>query len=363
MRNVILLAGALGALAFSTAYAADPANTRTDDPAYGTVTPAVENAQAMGVWASDTTPPPAMRVMGLLTKEEVSAMRDAHAKAGLTLSLSVVPAGGINAGKYFVTGNMTPDEMAAMEAAHQDAGLQLNMRAMPLMPMPGVVMGETRMRPMDADVDNDMDNDNADNGGDGDNDADDYGRHASNAGTQWMQPPAGGAPGMMPPPPGDPGDWYGGNGRGDGGREMWRGHGGMRGGRGWRGHGGPNYDVAEKCGHWEQDWQQDGCGIVHVHNLADWLPGHPGWAFGWPYAGWDDDSWPHVRGDGSAGWYTGAWWASHDIKVTPPAWFDAQWAMFGDAYPDTWWISTWQQHGWRGGWGRDGWHGKGCCGR
>jgi hypothetical protein len=135
-------------------------------------------------------------------------------------------------------------------------------------------------------------------------------------------------------------------------RGGWRGWAGARGGRnGSR----TNYDVRDHCGHWEQDWHQDGCGSVHVHNLADWLPNHAGWGYGFPYGGADDDFWPHVRNDGSHIWYTGEFWRTANIVATPPAWFDAQWAMFGDAYPDTFWLSTWQGHGWN-------WRGHGAWG-
>src|SRR4051794_39585073 len=115
MRNLLLLAGALGVLACTTAFAAD-----YDDPAYGTAATnggSVERGDRpdYGDMAAAGWPmPAAMRVMGLLSKDEVQKMRDAHAAAGLTLGLSIVPAGGINAGKYYVSGTLAPEMMAAM---------------------------------------------------------------------------------------------------------------------------------------------------------------------------------------------------------------------------------------------------------
>jgi hypothetical protein len=55
MRNLMLIAGALLALACTSAFAAD-----VDDPAYGTLQPALDNAAATGVWASETAPPPSL---------------------------------------------------------------------------------------------------------------------------------------------------------------------------------------------------------------------------------------------------------------------------------------------------------------
>ena len=330
MRNLMLIAGALWALACTAAFAADE---NGDTGAGNGYAPGAPVASADGPdWDAGA---PAMRVMGLLSKSEVQALRDAHARAGLELGLSIVPAGGINAGKYYVSGTLSPELMAQMEAAHEAAGIRLDLRAMPLMPE-GVVMGDTRIRQMAGDDDADEDEDD-DTYGDDDDD-----RQYSDGGR---------------------GDWHGGPGEyGPGARDGRRWH---KGGRGMRGHGGwrggVNYDVRDHCGHWEQDWHQDGCGTVHVHNLADWLPNHAGWGFGFPYGGWDDDFWPHVRNDGSSAWYSGAWWAGAHPMPAPPAWFDAQWAMFGDAYPDTWWLSTWQGHGWN--WRGHGTWGASCgCG-
>jgi hypothetical protein len=345
---LMLLAGALTCACTSAAYAAD---SYTDDEAQVVAAAQADMAntpadQSFDDWYAATggmeTP---VRVMGLLTKAEVQQMRDAHAAAGLKLGLSVVPAGGINQGKYYVSGTLAPEMMAAMMAAHETGGLQLDLRAMP---MSGAVMGDRRERGRMDDDEDDEDDDEM-----GDDDAGDNG--------DWQRGPGGtGGPGEWHGGPGNYGE-HGRRGRGEGrGAQGWHGRGakGWRGGRGWGGGYG-NYDVRDHCGHWEQDWHQDGCGSVHVHNLADWLPDHPGWGYGFPYGGLDDDFWPHVRNDGSQTWYTGEWWRNANVVYDVPAWFDAQWAAFGDAYPDTFWMST-QRHGF-GGWNGGG-SGCGCGG-
>lgn len=91
------------------------------------------------------------------------------------------------------------------------------------------------------------------------------------------------------------------------------------------------------CSNWARDWHQQGCGHVHTHNLADWMPHREGWHSGWHYSGWDHNSWPHVRGDGSHAWYTGEFMATHNIVDAQPLWFDAEWVAFGRAYPDRFW--------------------------
>jgi hypothetical protein len=136
------------------------------------------------------------------------------------------------------------------------------------------------------------------------------------------------------------------------GAQGWR-H-GKRGVRGWRGHGGRGHDG---CTHWDRDWHQNGCGSVHVHNLGDWGPNRDGWSYGWHYAGWDHDSWPHVRNDGSHVWYTGEFWEQVQVTDAPPAWFDAEWVRYAKGHPEGFTMNAYDSQFYhRGRWG----HGCGC---
>jgi hypothetical protein len=334
MRHLLLTALALAAL-FTAAQADCGRDHSAQDGAHAA--PDARAQQSFDDWVASGGDEP-LFVTGLLSGAQVQAMRDAHASAGLKLGLTVVPAGGVNAGRFYVSGELAPEMYAAMQAAHAEGALALQISELPV-----AVAG---YRDDDDDDDDEEDDDamyeDADEPGDHDDiDDDDIAEwHAKMKAAHGEFSPremrrmhrqmmrAHGGPGMR---------------HGKGHRGAWR---------GWRGERG-NYDLRDRCGHWENDWHQDGCGSVHVHNLADWLPHHAGWGYGFPYGGWDDDYWPHVRGDGSHVWYTGEFWRTADIVYDVPAWFDAQWTRFGEAWPDTFWLSASYGGRWAG-------HGCGC---
>jgi hypothetical protein len=292
-------------------------------------------------------------VTGTLSAAEMTAMREGHARGGFAIDLDAVPMGGVQSGSFFVDTILTADEVARMQEAHAATGLGFGLQIEPAVNVMGMTAERSQQdaeAQLEAELEARIEAEIA------------AAEAAELRGEEWHGDEMHGE-GMHGEGWQGRGEWRGHDGwrKGDWRGKGWDGRRGWRGARGWGGHGWGH----ERCTPWEKDWHQNGCGTVHVHNLADWLPNHAGWHYGWHYAGWDHDSWPYIRGDGSHTWYTGEFMATHDFAMTPPAWFDAQWVTYGKGYPNRFWLSAANfpyYANWRGGCGCGGCKSVNRCG-